>query len=151
LPTETEIVVLDDASTDQTVAVAVQASKSLPLRVRILTNPENLGYGGNQKVGYQLALSEGFDAVVLLHGDGQYAPEFLPSMLEPIISGRATAVLGSRMITKKAALAGGMPIYKWIGNQVLTSIENLMMGTSLSEFHTGYRAYEKNSLSIQCR
>lgn len=146
LPTETEIVVLDDASTDQTVAVAVQASKSLPLRVRILKNPENLGYGGNQKVGYQLALSEGFDAVVLLHGDGQYAPELLSSMLEPIISGRATAVLGSRMITKKAALAGGMPIYKWIGNQVLTSIENLMMGTSLSEFHTGYRAYAAAAL-----
>lgn len=146
LPQSSEIVVLDDASTDETVAVAMEASKSLPLRTRILKNPENLGYGGNQKVGYQLVLREGFDAVVLLHGDGQYAPECLPHVLEPILSGSASAVLGSRMMTKQAALAGGMPIYKWIGNQILTAIENRMVGTSLSEFHTGYRAYSATAL-----
>lgn len=146
LPASSEIVVLDDASTDNTVAVAREAAKSLPLRTRILKNPENLGYGGNQKVGYQLVLREGFDAVVLLHGDGQYAPECLPNLLEPILNGGASAVLGSRMMTKQAALAGGMPFYKWVGNQVLTAIENWLVGTRLSEFHTGYRAYSASAL-----
>lgn len=146
LPASSEIVVLDDASGDNTVAVAKAAAKPLPLTTRILKNPENLGYGGNQKVGYQLALQEGFDAVVLLHGDGQYAPECLPSLLEPLLTGAASAVLGSRMLTKQAALAGGMPFYKWIGNQVLTAIENRMVGTRLSEFHTGYRAYSASAL-----
>ena len=146
LPSSSEIVVLDDASTDDTVAVARDAVKSLPLRTRILKNPENLGYGGNQKVGYQLVLREEFDAVVLLHGDGQYAPEYLPNLLEPMLDGDASAVLGSRMMTKQSALAGGMPFYKWIGNQILTAIENRMVGTRLSEFHTGYRAYSANAL-----
>jgi hypothetical protein len=146
LPSSSEIVVLDDASSDNTVDIAKEVAKSLPLRTRVLKNPENLGYGGNQKVGYQLVLREGFDVVVLLHGDGQYAPEYLPTLLEPILAGHASVVLGSRMMTKKAALAGGMPFYKWIGNQVLTKIENRLVGTQLSEFHTGYRAYSAKAL-----
>jgi 2-polyprenyl-3-methyl-5-hydroxy-6-metoxy-1,4-benzoquinol methylase len=146
LPESTEIVVLDDASSDSTVGVATAAAKGIPIRTRILQNPENLGYGGNQKVGYQLALQEGFEAVALLHGDAQYAPECLPKLLKPLLDKEAEAVLGSRMIIKKAALAGGMPFYKWIGNQVLTAIENRLVGTKLHEFHTGYRAYSATAL-----
>jgi len=146
LPAGCEVIVIDDASPDNTFAVGKQAALSCPIPVRILKNPKNLGYGGNQKLGYQLAIEEGFTAVVLLHGDGQYAPELLPEILSPILNENADVVLGSRMLRKKDALAGGMPLYKWFGNQVLTAIENRMLGAHLSEFHTGYRAYRIEAL-----
>lgn len=141
LPANCEILLSDDASPDSTFAAAQKAALSCPVPVRVLKNPRNLGYGGNQKLGYEIAIQEGFEAVVMLHGDGQYAPELLPEMLAPILEGNADVVLGSRMLRKQDALAGGMPIYKWIGNQVLTGIENTIVGANLSEFHTGYRAY----------
>lgn len=141
-----EIVIFDDASADATVQVAREAAKQVPIPIRVLRNPENMGYGGNQKLGYQLAIEEGFDAVVMLHGDGQYAPELLPHILLPIFEKKSRVVLGSRMLDKRSALAGGMPLYKWVGNQVLTFIENKMVGTNLSEFHTGYRAFHIDAL-----
>lgn len=141
-----EIVIFDDASEDNTSQVAAEAAKHIPLPIRVLRNPHNLGYGGNQKLGYQLAIQECFDAVVMLHGDGQYAPELLPQILEPITGKTSRVVLGSRMLDKSSALAGGMPFYKWIGNQTLTFIENKIIGTKLSEFHTGYRAYHTDAL-----
>lgn len=141
-----EIAVFDDASEDKTSQAALEAAKHVPLPIRVLSNPQNLGYGGNQKLGYQLAIQEGFDAVVMLHGDGQYAPELLPKILNPITEKKSRIVLGSRMLDKSSALAGGMPFYKWIGNQALTFIENKIIGTKLSEFHTGYRAYHTDAL-----
>lgn len=146
LPSGCEILVSDDASQDGTFAVGRKAADSCPIPARILKNPRNLGYGGNQKLGYEIAIQEGFDAVVMVHGDGQYAPELLPEMLLPILEGKADVVLGSRMLRKQDALTGGMPVYKWIGNQVLTALENRIVGANLSEFHTGYRAYRISSL-----
>lgn len=147
LPENCEIIVSDDASPDSTFEVGRKAALTCPIPVRILKNPKNLGYGGNQKIGYQIAIDEGFHAVVMLHGDGQYAPELLPEILAPINEENADVVLGSRMLRKKDALAGGMPLYKWIGNQVLTKLENRIVGADLSEFHTGYRAYRVSVLS----
>jgi SAM-dependent methyltransferase len=112
----------------------------------VLYNPKNQGYGGNQKVGYCYAIRKGFDAVVLLHGDGQYAPEYLGEMIQPIVTGQADVVFGSRMIRPLEALKGRMPLYKWIGNQILTFIQNRIMKSDLSEFHTGYRAYSAAAL-----
>jgi glycosyltransferase involved in cell wall biosynthesis len=146
LPAGCEMIVIDDASPDGTFEVGQKAAESCPIPVRVLKNPKNLGYGGNQKVGYQIAIQEEFTAVVMVHGDGQYAPELLPEMLAPVLDENADVVLGSRMLRKKDALAGGMPIYKWIGNQVLTKLENRIVGSNLSEFHTGYRTYRIGAL-----
>lgn len=146
LPAGCEILVIDDASPDATFEVGQKAALSCPIPTRVLKNPKNLGYGGNQKLGYEIAIEEGFDAVVLLHGDGQYAPELLDAMLAPILVEGVDVVLGSRMLKKQDALAGGMPLYKWVGNQVLTWLENRILGMELSEFHTGLRAYRVSLL-----
>jgi len=141
LPEGTEILLIDDASPDGTYTAACAAVEGCQLPVVVLKNPVNLGYGGNQKLGYQYAIEKGFGAVVLIHGDGQYAPELIPEMLEPIATVGADVVLGSRMLKKQDAIKGGMPFYKWVGNQVLTWLENRILGLDLSEFHTGLRAY----------
>jgi 2-polyprenyl-3-methyl-5-hydroxy-6-metoxy-1,4-benzoquinol methylase len=143
-----EIVVFDDASHDATyeLVVGIKALRELP-KLRILKNPRNLGYGGNQKNGYRYFLERGFDVVVLLHGDGQYAPELLAHMYHPIVKGEADAVFGSRMMkTYGGALNGGMPRYKYVGNRILSTIENRMLGMNLTEFHSGYRAYSLQAL-----
>jgi glycosyltransferase involved in cell wall biosynthesis len=134
-----EVLVIDDASTDRTVERAVDTH--LPFPMTVLSNPVNLGYGGNQKVGYRYALKHGFDFVALLHADGQYAPECLPELLRPLRDGLADACFGSRMIPKGGARRGGMPLYKFWGNRILSWFENRMLRTSLSEFHSGYRIY----------
>lgn len=140
--------IIDDQSTDQTFH---RANEYIHLtqkpNITILYNPINQGYGGNQKIGYHYAVRKGFDAVVLLHGDGQYAPEYLDYMIRPILNNEADVVLASRMLNKSDALKGKMPFYKWIGNQVLTSIQNWILGCHLAEFHTGYRAYRVSSLT----
>ena len=112
-----------------------------------MRTPVNQGYGGNQKLGYRYAIDNGFDIVALIHGDGQYAPEKLPALLEPFYQGDADAVFGSRMINKQDALKGGMPVYKWVGNQVLTQFQNALLGSHLSEFHSGYRLYSTKALA----
>ena len=114
--------------------------------MRALFNPVNQGYGGNQKLGYHYAIEKGFDFVALLHGDGQYAPECLPRLLDPLRRGEADAVMGSRMLPGGGALKGGMPLYKFIGNKVLTWLENRLLRTDLSEFHSGYRVYSVEAL-----
>ena len=143
-----EVLVIDDASPDRTFEQGreVERSHSLPFPLTVLTNPVNQGYGGNQKIGYHFAIENGFDAVALVHGDGQYAPERLPELLQPIIDGDAGAVFGSRMLTPGSALQGGMPLYKWLGNRILTRFQNSMLGTRLSEFHSGYRVYSVAAL-----
>ena len=117
----------------------------LPLTV--VRQPRNLGYGGNQKFGYRWAMEQGLDVVVLLHGDGQYAPELLADMVAPIVAGDAEVVLGSRMLERGAARKGGMPAYKLIGNRILTRFQNAMTGLSLSEWHSGYRAFSVAALA----
>ncbi|HEY5996408.1 MAG TPA: glycosyltransferase, partial [Candidatus Deferrimicrobiaceae bacterium] len=145
---ETEILVIDDQSADRTFqTVHDYARKHGTQRITLLSNPVNQGYGGNQKIGYHYAVEKGFDVVLLLHGDGQYPPERLFEMVNPILDGDADVVLGSRMIRKFDALKGGMPLYKWLGNQFLTAIQNALLGCSLSEFHTGYRAYRVEALA----
>lgn len=144
---ETEILIIDDQSSDNTFQLANDYAKhnNRP-NITVLYNPKNLGYGGNQKVGYHYAINKGFDAVVLLHGDGQYPPEYLENMILPILNGEADVVLGSRMVDRTSALRGGMPYYKWIGNVVLTTLQNRILGTKLKEFHTGYKSYRVSAL-----
>jgi glycosyltransferase involved in cell wall biosynthesis len=141
-----QVLVFDDASDDDTyeIACAYQAQSDLPLTV--VRHPHNLGYGGNQKAGYRWAIDHGLDIVVLLHGDGQYAPEVIEDLVAPLESGDADAVFGSRLIGPGAARLGGMPLYKYVGNRVLTSVSNAMVGMRLSEWHTGYRAYRVDAL-----
>jgi glycosyltransferase involved in cell wall biosynthesis len=143
-----EVLIIDDASKDLTFQNGLRfQKKTAALKTTILRTPRNQGYGGNQKLGYRYAIDNGFDIVALVHGDGQYAPEKLPMLLEPLVRGEADAVFGSRMIDKRAARAGGMPAYKWIGNQILTRFQNALLGTNLSEFHTGYRLYSTAALA----
>lgn len=143
-----EIIVADDASGDDTSGAGIRWRRSNPSqKTTVIRHLENRGYGGNQKAGYRLAIERELDIVVMLHADGQYAPECLPEMVQPIIDGRADAVFGSRMMESGAARKGGMPLYKFVGNRVLTAVENRLLGTSLSEFHSGYRAYSVAALA----
>ncbi len=143
-----EILVVDDASRDRTFDIGRAYQESHPdLPLTVLRNTYNQGYGGNQKVGYAYAIAEGFDVVAMVHGDGQYAPEELPRLLEPLRQDRADAVFGSRMMSRFAALKGGMPLYKFVGNKILTTFQNAVLGTRLSEFHSGYRLYRVSTLA----
>jgi glycosyltransferase involved in cell wall biosynthesis len=139
-----EIILVDDKSTDNTVELARRLPTDTPLHV--IWHPHNVGYGGNQKTCYLEALQREADAVVMLHPDGQYEPSLIPRMVEPILRGEADLVLGSRLAVPGAARAGGMPLYKLIANRFLTGIENRILGTHLSEMHTGYRAYSNGLL-----
>lgn len=142
-----EILVIDDSSKDKTFEFTQQYADAHPnLRITNLYNPINQGYGGNQQIGYQYAIENNFDVVILLHGDGQYPPELMNEMAEPILNGEFDVMLGSRMAIKNDALRGGMPLYKWIGNQILTWIENKLLKQNLSEYHTGFRAYKVDVL-----
>ncbi|MGA1637913.1 MAG: glycosyltransferase family 2 protein [Ilumatobacteraceae bacterium] len=142
------ILVCDDASSDDTYQVGMRVKQSRPdLPLEVIRRPVNLGYGGNQKAGYRWMIDHGLDVVVLLHGDGQYAPECLPLMVAPIVDGRADVVFGSRMLERGAALRGGMPKYKFVGNKILSFLQNRIAGVSLSEWHSGYRAYSVASLA----
>ena len=143
-----EVLVCDDFSQDSTYLVGLgykQLSSDLPLTV--IRQPRNLGYGGNQKSGYQWAIEHDLDIVVLLHGDGQYAPEFLPEIVAPLERGECDAVFGSRMMEPGGARRGGMPMYKYVGNRILTAFENKLVGLELSEWHSGYRAYSVPALA----
>ena len=144
---EVEVVyVVDDCSTDETTRTAMSYSKHTD-KIKVFRNRTNRRYGGNQKFGYQYAIDSGLDAVVMLHGDGQYAPEMLPEMFRPFVEGDVDVVIGSRMINKQDALKGGMPKYKFVGNIFLTWFENVLSGMKMSEFHSGYRGYSTRFLS----
>jgi glycosyltransferase involved in cell wall biosynthesis len=133
------VIVVDDASRDDTVAIAEQ------LGLNAVVHVQNRGYGGNQKTCYLEALKAGADIVVMLHPDYQYDSTKVPALIEPILAGRADVVLGSRFLGE-GALAGGMPLYKFLANRFLTRIENAAFGIELSELHTGLRAYRRSVL-----
>jgi glycosyltransferase involved in cell wall biosynthesis len=135
-----DLILVDDKSTDDTVEVA----RKLPLHV--IWHPHNVGYGGNQKTCYLHALQTGADIVVMLHPDGQYEPTLIPELVEPILRDEADLVLGSRLAVPGMARAGGMPLYKFVANRFLTTLENAVMRTHLTDLHTGYRAYSRKFL-----
>jgi len=145
---ELEALVIDDASRDRTFerGELMRRANTLPFPLHVLFNPVNQGYGGNQKIGFHYAIECGFDFVALVHGDGQYAPERLPELLRPLRLHEADAVFGSRMLTPGGALDGGMPLYKFVGNKILTWLQNRLLRTHLSEFHSGYRVYSVAAL-----
>src|SRR5215207_2764978 len=143
-----EVAVFDDASKDDTfeLGLGFKAISGLE-KLTVIRNDKNLGYGGNQKQGYQYFMDKGFDIVILLHGDGQYAPEILEDMYMPLVRDEADAVFGSRMMPDHGGpLKGGMPLYKFVGNKILTFFENKMLNMHLTEFHSGYRAYSLDAL-----
>lgn len=134
-----DVILVDDNSTDQTVQLAKQ------LGIFTIVHPENRGYGGNQKTCYQAALDRGADIVVMLHPDYQYTPKLITAMASMIAEGEFDVVLASRILGM-GALAGGMPVYKYIANRFLTLVQNILVGHKLSEYHTGYRAWSKKTL-----
>ena len=144
----TEVLIIDDSSNDLTLkkSLEIQRLKNYPFKLNVLVNPDNLGYGGNQKVGFQYSIENNFDLVALIHGDGQYAPERLPYLLNPFFKEKIDAVFGSRMLKRYAAINGGMPLYKYIGNKILTKYQNWILKSKLSEFHSGYRIYKVDAL-----
>ncbi len=140
-----EIFVVDDASQDNTYLIGVGYKKVRKIpNLNVYKHEKNRGYGGNQKFAYRYAINKGFDIVVMLHGDAQYAPEKISYLLEPLEKGKADMVFGSRM--QGRPLKGGMPLYKFIGNKVLTAIENRVLGLRLSEYHSGFRLYSCEAL-----
>ena len=141
------ILVIDDASEDNTFNTAINwANKNKNIGITVLKNKKNLGYGGNQKVGFRYAIENNFSNLILLHGDGQYAPEIIADLMNFHLNKSNCLSLGSRMINKRNAIKGGMPIYKFIGNIILTFLQNKILSTNLSEFHTGYRVYSVENL-----
>lgn len=134
------IIIVDDKSNDETVNIARKLKKTI-----IYAHTENLGYGGNQKSCYRLALENKGDIIIMVHPDYQYTPKLIPAMASLIGNGLYDCVLGSRILGGYA-LKGGMPLYKYIANRFLTLVENFFTGAKLSEYHTGYRAFSRNLL-----
>ena len=134
------VVVVDDASRDTTLAIA----RGLD-RVVVYAHPSNRGYGANQKTCYARALENGADIVVMIHPDYQYTPKLIPAMAGLVASGLYPCVLGSRILGGQA-LAGGMPWWRYVSNRLLTLVGNFLLGSKVSEFHTGYRAYSRELL-----
>jgi glycosyltransferase involved in cell wall biosynthesis len=135
-----DIILTDDASSDNTAQVAKE------LGIHTIRHDHNRGYGGNQKTCYMAALARGADVVVMLHPDYQYTPRLVTAIASMIASEQFDVVLASRILGR-GALAGGMPLYKYIANRVLTLVQNLLLGQKLSEYHTGYRAWSREALA----
>ena len=135
-----DVVLVDDSSNDDT----SEAARQLGIQ-HVIEHPKNVGYGGNQKTCYRKALDLEADIVVMVHPDYQYTPKLIPSMAFLIAQGLYQVVLGSRILGK-GALRGGMPLYKYVFNRLLTAFENVMIGAKLSEYHTGYRAFSREVL-----
>lgn len=135
-----EIIVVDDGSGDETASIARQNN------IVLVQHPQNRGYGAAQKSGYERALADGADVVVMVHADFQYDPTLIPQIVAPIASGEADVVFGSRMKDKKSARSGGMPLWRFIPNIFLTRTEDAVLRLGLTEYHTGYRAYSADVL-----
>lgn len=141
-----QIFVIDNASPDNTylIGIGYREQKGLD-KLQIFRNETNRGYGGSQKRAYRYAIDNGFDIVVMLHGDAQYAPEKIPSLLEPLEKDEADMVFGSRIAG--LPLSGGMPLYKFLGNKLLTAVQNWILGMDLTEFHSGFRLFKCSALA----
>ena len=139
MDTVDDVILVDDASSDHTPQAAAR------LGIKYVVHPANRGYGANQKTCYRLALDEGADIVVMLHPDYQYTPRLISAMAAMVASGEYDVVLGSRILGT-GALAGGMPLYKYVSNRFLTLFQNLLIGQKFSEYHTGYRAFSRKVL-----
>jgi len=135
-----KIILVDDGSHDETVKIAKK------LKIKTVVHPQNRGYGANQKTCYTLALSEGADIVVMIHPDYQHDATLTQELIRPILDNRADVMLGSRIRTRKEVLAGGMPVYKYVANRFLTTVENVVLGYNLTEYHTGFRAFKRETL-----
>ncbi len=133
-----DVILVDDASQDNTIAVA------RILALKVFVHSKNLGYGGNQKTCYREATKLNADIIVMVHPDFQYDPVFIPEMIKPIANGECDAVFGSRMKVRSNALMGGMPYWKYIANILLTKLENFVLNGDLTEYHSGFRAYSKD-------
>jgi glycosyltransferase involved in cell wall biosynthesis len=135
-----EVILVDDGSYDLTVWVARK------LGLTTVRHPHNAGYGANQKTCYTEALNHEAEIIIMLHPDGQYDPAIIPDMIKVILRDEGEVVLGSRLLMPGGALAGGMPLYKYVANRFLSTLENVILGQHLSEYHTGYRAYHRRVL-----
>lgn len=135
-----DIILVDDASTDNTVDIARK------LNVQIVEHKDNKGYGGNLKTCYRLALDCNADIIVMIHPDYQYDSSLISYLIDPVRNGLYDIMLGSRIRTRREALAGGMPLYKYLSNRILTFIQNIFLGQNLSEFHTGFRVFSRKVL-----
>ncbi|MBB4080372.1 glycosyltransferase involved in cell wall biosynthesis [Lewinella aquimaris] len=135
-----EVILCDDASADRTSMLAKQLGVD-----HVIVHPSNLGYGGNQKSLYNKALGVGADIIIMVHPDYQYTPKLIPTMCNIIGEELYPVVLGSRILGK-GALRGGMPVYKYVANRFLTSVQNILVNYHLSEYHTGYRAFSREVL-----
>ncbi len=136
---QTNILLVNDGSTDDTEEVAKK------LGIKVIHHPQNKGYGAAQKTGYTEALKNGADIVVMVHSDYQHDPSYISALIKPLKNGEASIALGSRILGGKV-VSQGMPFYKFLGNRLVTVIENLILGTNLSDYHTGFRAYRREAL-----
>ncbi|MEK7618581.1 MAG: glycosyltransferase family 2 protein [Patescibacteria group bacterium] len=139
------VIIVNDGSTDKT-AEKIQEIQNRWPNIQVLNKIKNEGYARAQKDGFTKALGEGAEIVVLLHADGQYPPEIMSDLLKPLEDGQAEIVQGSRMIDKKSALKGGMPLYKFFANIFLSTLENWTYGLHFSEYHSGYMLYSLRTL-----
>lgn len=140
-----EIFIVDNASPDNTYLIGVGYKNEKGLQnLNVYKNDTNVGYGGSQKVAYRYAIEKGYDLVVMLHGDAQYAPEKISALLEPFEKHEADMVFGSRIAG--LPLKGGMPLHRYLGNKFLTAVENFVLDWNLSEYHSGFRVYSCEAL-----
>lgn len=142
------ILIINDFSSDNTKIEIKNIKKDFNYDIEVFEANKKLGYGGVQKYAFSYAINNHFDYIIMLHGDGQYSPEKIPDFIEQLHNENLDGVFGSRMKSYSSALKGGMPIYKFLGNIGLTFIQNLILGSKMSEFHSGYRSYKVQSLKL---
>ena len=144
----TKVLVIEDNSNDKTLSVIkkVIKKKGNKIKIHLIVNKKNKGYGGVQKIAFNYAIKKNFKYVIMLHGDNQYPANKILLLIKPLLTNKYDAVFGSRMINSINALKGGMPLYKYLGNIALTFFQNLVLSSNLSEFHSGYRSYKVSSL-----
>tara|TARA_Y100001970_G_C14242731_1_gene865943 strand:+ start:2385 stop:3122 length:738 start_codon:yes stop_codon:yes gene_type:complete len=145
LKNEIDILIINDFSNDDTLSEINKCIKDFEYKISVYSTEKNLGYGGVQKYAFNYAIKHNYDHLIMLHGDGQYAPEELPNFINTF-NENYDAVFGSRMKSYLSALKGGMPLYKFLGNIGLTFVQNIILGSKISEFHSGYRTFKVNSL-----
>ena len=141
-----KILIVNDFSSDNTAKEIEKVLEKFKYSFEVYNSKSNLGYGGVQKYAFQYAIDNSFEYAIMLHGDGQYTPEVLPDFIEKFQDESLDAIFGSRMMSYKSALKGGMPFYKFLGNIGLTFIQNLILNSKISEFHSGYRSFKVDAL-----